>query len=185
MKSLRLLTMNPSNSTKQFFFQISVALVLILIIFMYPFFPVMAVENGESGKVIAYMPFEDDPSSFDIRYTHSVHKTPVQESYYIAQSGEIVQYELAYETFGVGMPSNAGEGERFVQDEDGYKIKDMNRQFPSIDLRTGKVVANHILLVQGKEIELSTFIKPGSRVHLESASISLWQWMKGVNVLEQ
>ncbi|KMM37644.1 hypothetical protein AB986_11230 [Alkalihalobacillus macyae] len=177
--------MNPSNSTRQFLFQTIVALVLISIVFLYPFFPVMAVENGESGKVLAYLPFEDDPSSFDIRYTHSVHKTPVQESYYIAQSGEIVQYELAYETFGVGMPSDAGEGERFVQDEDGYKIKDMNRQFPFIDLRTGKVIADHILLVQGKEIELSTFIKPGSWVHLESESISLWQWMKGVNVLEQ
>ena len=44
---------------------------------------------------------------FDIRYTHSVHKTPVQESYYVSESGEIVQYELAYENFAIGMPSNA------------------------------------------------------------------------------
>ncbi|MGB7998815.1 MAG: DUF1850 domain-containing protein [Anaerobacillus sp.] len=184
MKSLRLLTMNPSASTRQFLYQTSIASVLILVVFLYPFFPVMALEKGETGKVLAFVPFEDDQSNFDIRYTHSVHKTPVQESYYVSDSGEIVQYELSYQNFAIGMPSNAAEGERFVQDEDGYKIKDMNRKFPYIDLRTGQVVANHMLLVQDKEIEFSKIIEPGSWVHLESESISLWQWMKGVNVLE-
>ncbi|WP_347548321.1 DUF1850 domain-containing protein [Pseudalkalibacillus hwajinpoensis] len=184
MKSLRLLTMKLSASTRQFLYQTSLAAVLIAIVFLYPFFPVMALENGESGKVLAYVPFEDDPTNFDIRYTHSVHKTPVQESYYVSESGDIIQYELYYESFSVGMPSNAGVGERFVQDEDGYKIKGMNRKFPSIDLRTGQVVADHILLVQNKEIKLSKIIEPGSWVHFESATISLWQWMKGVNVLD-
>ncbi|WLR57853.1 DUF1850 domain-containing protein [Guptibacillus hwajinpoensis] len=184
MKSLRLLTMKPSDSTKQFMYQTTIAVALILVVFLYPFFPVMALEKGESGKVLAYVPFEDDPANFDIRYTHSVHKTPVQESYYVSESGEIVQYELSYENFAIGMPSNADAGERFVQDKDGYKIKDMNRKFPFIDMRTGQVVANHVLLVQDKEIELSRIIEPGSWLHLESETISLWQWMKGVNVLE-
>ncbi|MDO6656392.1 DUF1850 domain-containing protein [Anaerobacillus sp. 1_MG-2023] len=184
MKSLRLLTMKPSDSTKQFMYQTTIAVALILVVFLYPFFPVMALEKGESGKVLAYVPFEDDSANFDIRYTHSVHKTPVQESYYVSESGEIVQYELSYENFAIGMPSNADAGERFVQDKDGYKIKDMNRKFPFIDMRTGQVVANHVLLVQDKEIELSRIIEPGSWLHLESETISLWQWMKGVNVLE-
>lgn len=146
----------------------------------------MGLENGRTGKFLAYVPIDSPPESFDIRYTHSVHRTPVIESYYISENGTIIQYELSYENFAVGMPANANtdEGERFVQDEEGYKIKDMSRELPSIDLRTGQVVADHTLLVQNKEVKLSKVIEPGSWLHMESGTISLWKWMKGVNLLE-
>lgn len=157
-----------------------------MVVFTYPFFTVMGLENGRTGKFLAYVPIDSPPESFDIRYTHSVHRTPVIESYYISENGTIIQYELSYENFAVGMPANANtdEGERFVQDEEGYKIKDMSRELPSIDLRTGQVVADHTLLVQNKEVKLSKVIEPGSWLHMESGTISLWKWMKGVNLLE-
>ena len=48
------------------------------------------------------------------------------------------QFELMYEDFSIGMPAHAAEGETFERKNGKYYLKNMNRVFPSFDLRTGK-----------------------------------------------
>ncbi|TLS36729.1 DUF1850 domain-containing protein [Pseudalkalibacillus caeni] len=175
---------HPSKLLSKKNFVVLLLLLVLVITLFVPIRSVVAVEFENTGKLVAYYP-ASSPQKFAIRYTHSVHKTPVLESYRLAKNNDIVQYELTYENFAIGMPSNAEEGERFVQRDGKYIIENMDRAFPFIDVRVGQVVANHTLIIEGKEVPFHTFTKPGSWVRLKAKKISLWQAWKGVNILDR
>ncbi|MFC7370198.1 DUF1850 domain-containing protein [Fictibacillus iocasae] len=139
-------------------------------------------EDGQSGSVVAYEGLGSS-NRFQIKYTHSIHRTPVIETY-IVKSGFIVQKSIAYKNFGVGMPENAGKGERFRKVKDMYVLDRMNREFPYIDLRTGRVIADHVLIVKGEKKHFSTIVKPGTWVRIQYGKINLWNILKGGSSIE-
>ena len=132
---------------------------------------------------LAYIPLKGE-SEFQIKYTHSIHLTDVVESYKITTSQQIQQYELMYEDFSIGMPSNAEVGETFEQQNGKYYIKNMKRVFPYFYLRIGQVRANHRVIFQSNEYPLSRTLKPGTSVKVEVRKITFFQQWKGVNILE-
>ncbi|MGG3560886.1 DUF1850 domain-containing protein [Neobacillus rhizosphaerae] len=136
-----------------------------------------------SNAKLAYIPITDE-SQFKIKYTHSIHLTDVVESYKITTNQQIQQYELMYENFSIGMPSNAEEGETFEQKNGKYYIKNMARVFPYFYLRIGQVRANHRVIFHKREYPLSRSIKPGTSVKVEIQKLSFFQQWKGVNILE-
>lgn len=158
-------------------------LAFIPILLFTPMKECLVFQFQNSGHVLAYIPIsKGDP--FQIKYTHSIHLSDVVDFYFVTKDGNIKQYELMYEDFSIGMPANASEGETFVQKNGKYYLKNMNRIFPSFDLRVGKVRANHTLIYDQKEYPLSRFIEPGTWVRLKIERINLWQQWKGVNILE-
>lgn len=160
----------------------TICLLFALVLFL-PIFKVVAFEYENSEEMLAYFRVEDH-KRFEILYTHSIHLTPVLESYLIDENNNIVQTDLVYEHFAVGMPSNAHEGEKFVIENGKYHIKNMSRSFPFIDLRVGQVVANHQLLLDDKKIPFKSFVEPGTWVRIDVEKKALWQLMKGVDVDE-
>jgi hypothetical protein len=145
---------------------------------MYPFLSGVVIEEGETGKLLAF--FKMEPSKeFSITYIHSIHKTPVLETYHINQEWQIVQTEMSFEEFGVGMPSGATGNEVFTQKDGTYILSNMNRTFPSLDIRTGQIIANHTLLFEGREYPFSSFSEKGSWVRLKTEKLNVWQWMIG------
>jgi hypothetical protein len=136
-----------------------------------------------SNAKLAYILLNGE-TDFQIKYTHSIHLTDVVESYRITINRQIQQYELMYENFSIGMPSNAEEGERFEQINGKYYIKNMNRDFPYFYLRVGQVRANHRVIFHKKEYPLSRSVKPGTSVKVEIQKLSFFQQWKGVNILE-
>src|SRR5699024_4124521 len=100
-----------------------------------------------------------------IIFKHSIHLTDVVEKYEVLSDDTIKQYEFVFEDFGIGMPSKAGEGERFVSEDGKYYIKDMNRIFPSMNIRNGKAVSEHRLVWGGNEehcIFFNDYFEPGA-----------------------
>jgi hypothetical protein len=160
----------------------SVSLVLILILLLTPTREALVFQFQNSGHVLAYIPISKG-DTFQIKYTHSIHLSDVVDSYTVTNKGQIKQYELMYEDFAVGMPSNASDGEIFQQENGKYYLKNMNRVFSSFDLRVGKVRANHTLTYEQMEYPLSRYIEPGSWVRIKIERINLWQQWKGVNIL--
>jgi hypothetical protein len=136
-----------------------------------------------SKEALAYIPIKEE-THFEIKYTHSIHLTDVVESYRITPSDTIQQYELMYEDFAIGMPSNAEEGETFEQINGAYYIKNMKRVFPFFHLRIGQVRANHTVIYKNKEYPLSRYIKPGTSVKVEIRKLNFLELWKGVNILE-
>lgn len=151
------------------------------IIINIPLFPVLAIEREDSRHLIAYGKNMD---AFDIHYIHSIHKTPVLETYQI-KDNHIVQQQITYDEFAVGMPSNDdGEG-KFIQQDGHYMITEMNRIFPYLDIRVAQVMPEHGLIIEDKLLPFSTIVKAGSWIRIKHTNISLWQMMKGVDLLER
>jgi hypothetical protein len=158
--------------------------ILILIIFIFiPQHQAIVFEPNHTKADLAYIPAKNE-TTFQIKYTHSIHLSDVVESYQITPNEEIQQYELMYEDLAIGMPSNAEEGETFEQLNGSYYIKNMKRNFPFFYLRLGQVRANHRVIFNNKEYPLSRSIEPGTSVKVEIRKLNYIEIWKGVNILE-
>ncbi|TKC20106.1 DUF1850 domain-containing protein [Robertmurraya kyonggiensis] len=144
----------------------------------------LVFEYQNTEKVLAYLPSKKE-QAFQIKYTHSIHLSDVVESYQVSTDGQLKQFELQFEDFAIGMPSEAGEGETFEEKNGIYYIKNMNRVFPYFDLRTGKVRANHKIIFEDREYPLSNYIEPGTWVRIKFKRINLLQRLKGANILDK
>ena len=77
-----------------------------------------------------------DTKTFSLRYTHSVEKTPVIESFRILDNGKLLLFSTAYKSYGVGLPSLPEEGTLSVSD--GWLLlENLHREYPEIKLRVG------------------------------------------------
>ncbi|MEH7114246.1 DUF1850 domain-containing protein [Neobacillus niacini] len=156
---------------------ISISLVCI------PYKQAIVFQPNNRNADIAYIPTNKE-TKFQIKYTHSIHLSDVVESYKITTGKKIQQYELMYEDFSIGMPSNAEKGETFEQINGSYYIKNMKRIFPFFHLRIGQVRANHTIIFQNEEYPLSLSITPGTSVKVEIRKLNILDLWKGVNILE-
>ncbi|AGT33381.1 hypothetical protein M493_15825 [Geobacillus genomosp. 3] len=156
----------------------SIFLVTVAVFFI-PFRQAVAFEKD--GWVAAYIPASVG-DTFAIRYTHSIHRSDVEETYKLLADGTIEQIALTYEDTAVGMPADAAPGETFTLRDGKYYITGMERKFPSIWLSIGRVVANHRVVYQGKTVALKTVIPPGSIVRIKMTRLSLFQCWRGVNL---
>lgn len=175
--------MKERKPGRQILILLPLILISIAIIFFIPIKQALVFEYQNTGKVLAYIPFSKE-KNFKIKYTHSIHLSDVVESYTVTEEKKIKQYELMYEDFAIGMPENATDGEIFEQKDGKYYIKNMNRTFPLFDLRIGKVRANHRVLYNKREYPLANYIEAGTWVRIKIEKISLFQQLKGVNILE-
>ena len=95
-----------------------------------------------------------------IKFIHSVQKTPVIEELEL-QNGEFLLRRTKYQSQGVGLPFDAGDG-TFHRDGDWF-IFDMNRHFKNLELRTGKGTQLTIIL-DGKTYELYKIFPIGTKI---------------------
>ncbi|WP_042456979.1 DUF1850 domain-containing protein [Neobacillus dielmonensis] len=160
-----------------------IIIILMAILIFFPYRQAVVFQPRDHSMVFAYFPINDD-QTFKIKYTHSIHLSDVVESYKILPNKEIQQYELMYAETAVGMPANAAEGEKFEHKNGKYYIKNMKRTFPYFYLRIGQVRANHRVIFQNKQYQLSKSIKPGTSVKVAIRNLNLLQQWKGVNILE-
>ncbi|WP_042349449.1 DUF1850 domain-containing protein [Bacillus massiliigorillae] len=156
---------------------------LIIILCFIPFSPAVVVYKVHTNDMLAYATLSSN-QQFQIEYIHSIHLSPVVETYERTANNEIKQIELTYEDFAIGMPSQAEGQEKFVEKDGKYFIKNMNRIFPTITLRVGRVVANHTFIIGDKSIAMSSFTEPGSVIRIEVKKLSLWQSWKGVKMFD-
>lgn len=164
--------------------KIWIVLLLVIGVLFLPVQKVLVFEYENTGKVLGYMSIGEEVP-FAVKYTHSIHLSDVVETYELNQRGQIVQRQLEYEDFAIGMPSDAVGNETFVEKDGRYMIENMNRAFDYVDLRIGQVVANHTLIYRKHQIPLSSFVKEGTWIRIDYHLISLWEMLKGVNILEQ
>lgn len=83
--------------------------------------------------------------SFSLRYTHSVEKTPVIETFQILADGKFVLVSTKYKSYGVGLPSLPEEGTLTVAD--GWLLlENIQREYQDIRLRVGTEAAVNLEL---------------------------------------
>lgn len=96
---------------------------------------------------------------FSIHFIHSVQKTPVLENLEVNEAKDgFTLLSTKYQSFGVGLPFLAEEGDYYVFDH-------MGRHFKTLALRTG-VGTQLTLTVAGREYRLYERYAPGTRIDL-------------------
>jgi len=158
-------------------------MVLIALFCLIPYRNAVVFYKDRPQEILAFAPLIQN-QSFQIKYIHSIHLSPVVETYEGTSLNEIRQIELMYEDFAIGMPSEAEGEEKFVQADGKYYIKNMNRIFPYIYLRVGEVKANHTVIIDDKAIPMTTFTEAGSVIKIQISNLSIFDQWKGVNIID-
>lgn len=160
------------------------ALLLILCVFVLaPIQKTYVFIDNNNDEIAAYLRMES--SFFQIKYTHSIHLSDVLESYKALPDGTLKMVELQYEDFNIGMPSNAGEGETFVEKDGKYFIKNMNRELADFRLFVGDVDAGLSFITGGSEYDLKKTLERGKSYTFRVQRLSLFQQLEGVKLNEQ
>lgn len=139
--------------------------------------------DNETEKIAAYIPVTDN--AFQIKYTHSIHLSEVLESYKVLSDNTLMITELEYEDFNIGMPSNAGEGENFVEKDGKYFIKNMTTELPEFRLFVGDVDAGLSFLIEETEIDLKKTLTRGKSYTFRVQRLTIFELLEGVNIHEQ
>lgn len=164
-------------------------LFLLIIISLLPLKSALVFYNENTNEIAAYLPLEPG-DQFDIIFTHSIHLTDVVEKYHVTKDLTILQDEIIFESFGIGMPSNAEEGQTFEYKDGRYHIGNLNNEFELIKIRNGKTVSKHRLRWKYKDEEkdqivwFNEYFEPGAWYTVKADKLSLWSYLKGVKVNE-
>lgn len=113
--------------------------------------------------------------TFSLRFIHSVQKTPVVENFRITSGGRLELQSTVYQSFGVGLPFLASEGQ-FAIVGDKFVLQNMGRVFRRISLRTGPE-AQLTMLYRGREWPLYRDLPAGSRVDIYVAPFYARWWL--------
>lgn len=169
---------------------IPIILLLLIIAAFVPFKTALVFYKEGTDHIEAFLPINEG-DTFQLIWKHSIHLTDVVEKYEVMENQVIKQYEIVYEHFGIGMPSNALEGETFEYKDGKYHVKDLDNIFPSLKIRNGKTVSKNRLVWdihgssgQGKMVWFNKYFEPGAWFTLKIKNISLWEYMKGVKIHE-
>ncbi|MGJ9458291.1 DUF1850 domain-containing protein [Oceanobacillus sp. CF4.6] len=133
--------------------------------------------------------------TFQLIFTHSIHLTDVVEKYEVTDKYHMKQYEIVYEEFGIGMPSNAQKGETFIYEDGKYHIKDLDNYFSTMKVRNGKTVSENRLAWETTSSNINTsrekhevwfndYFEPGAWYTVKIEKLTLWEYLKGVKIHE-
>lgn len=173
------------NTIKKLIYILSILVIMMFVIFI-PTQPSLVFYQENTDQIAAYLPLKKE-QSFQIIFTHSIHLTDVVEKYEITNNNDILQNEIVYEEFGIGMPSNAEEGQDFEYEDGKYHIKNLNNVFPEMNIRNGKTVSEHRLLwgdaddMQHKVL-FNDFFEPGGWFKVKYTKLSLFKTWKEVKI---
>ena len=84
-----------------------------------------------------------------MRYTHSVEKTPVVETFRVLDDGRLLLISTAYKSYGVGLPSLPSEGKLTIRDG-WFVLENLQREYRDIRLRVGPEAA--VMLEQEQQL---------------------------------
>lgn len=173
-------------------FSIGIALLVTFFVsvFIIPFKTALIFYKENTNHISAFLPIEKG-EVFQIIFTHSIHLTDVVEKYKITDDLGMEQFEIAYEHFGIGMPSNALEGEEFIYEDGKYHVKNLDNYFPSLNIRNGKTVSENRLIwgtadepENGHMVWFNQYFEPGAWFRLKVEKLTLWDYLKGVRIHE-
>lgn len=141
--------------------------VAVLLFYLFSPRPALQVQERVSGVKLYRVPVEEG-DEFAIEFVHSVERTPVKEVFRIEKDRKIYLVETEYESFGAGLPTMPGEGEKSVLEGGKIRITGMRRKLDPF-LVAVSPVPGHILTIGGEEVVLADLAKPGTGLHIEVA----------------
>lgn len=105
---------------------------IVPVVLIWPVHVLVVEDPGNESVVMCRLMKPGD--RFALMHRHSVELCPVQDRFQIDGNYRLVLDETVFPSSNTGLPAVLGDGERLVREENGYRISNMRRVFPAIDL---------------------------------------------------
>ncbi|WP_347877778.1 DUF1850 domain-containing protein [Halobacterium sp. R2-5] len=129
---------------------------------------VLVVEDVDTGERYVTEPVETG-STVELRYMHSVEKTPVNDVYRV-DGGTLANTRMEFESYGWGLPSRVN-----VTNVNGTFVYDPPEPImtlESLSVSPGRI-ANHTLIVDDRRIDLVSKTNASDvRIHVERRTLT-------------
>jgi hypothetical protein len=112
---------------------------------------VLEIRDAASGRVYGRWPLGES-GEFSIEFVHSVHQSPVRETFR-AEGSSVLPVETRFYSFGAGMQSGLEEGQTMSRDGDALLIRGFNTSFRELGYIVGPV-SDHLLIIGDKAVSL-------------------------------
>jgi hypothetical protein len=115
-----------------------------------------------------------DGDNFEIKYQHSVARTPVIEFFEI-KDGKILLTGTEYQSYGAGLPTSAEQGD-YIVENDRFIIKNINQFLPEIMLRVSDY-AKHEFIFKQESFKLYKNLKTETLLQIKTEKISYFTFI--------
>lgn len=160
------------NLPSTFKFSVCIILFIVLFFFVEPI-TVLEAESYPERNFLKSFKLDKD-SYIGIIYTHSVEKTETSE-WYSYEKGKLILMEERFNSQGAGLPTDSPY--KFEKTDNGYRFYDIEEPFEEVIYRTGQVIANHKLNIDGDVILFKDFSTPGEAVNFKIKNISIAKYL--------
>lgn len=172
MKINRRFNKNLNNGSQCRLLWPALVLIILLLIMVFPLFPHLMLST-EEGVVWCNPIMRDE--KFTIKYTHSVNKSPVEDS--IKWNGDkLVICESLYQSYGAGIPNEPENGQTFIWTKEGLLLSNINLERDSIYLFVG-TVADHYLIYRNQYYQLKKLAAEQTLLNISVNKLSLFDMM--------
>lgn len=131
---------------------------------------------------VHYIPISVE-QTFQIRYTHSIHKSDVLESYQYIKGNRIEMLEMEYEDLAIGMPSDAEEHQTLIQRNGKYVLQFNNSAIlDNFTIYIGDLDLDLVFNYADEEYDLKKDLQRGKSYLFEIKRLSLYEQWKGVRM---
>lgn len=151
---------------------ILVIFIMAAFILLLPVSRKFAIIEEKTGKILyctAVKPGDD----FSVKYVHSVNNSPVEDVFEIQKDYGIMLKKTVFLSFGAGIPYELEGVQVLNQKEDRIEIDNIDRRIDKFLLRVG-TIADHTLLINGREIRLNRLTELKQTVRLEVRRVPVY-----------
>jgi hypothetical protein len=136
-----------------------IPIIALALLFVLPLVTVLEISDA-AGRTLAEVPVREG-DLVSVNYTHSVEKTPVNETYMVDKDGCLKLAFATFESGGAGLPSDASYDIR--QGSDGtFVITNFNRTYDTVTYGTGNI-SRHRVIIGQDEYRLYDILKGNNK----------------------
>ena len=147
-----------------------------------PLQKVFAFTETRTEKPIMYYISATNENAFNIRYTHSIHKSDVLEHYQYTDQDQIQLLGMEYEDLAIGMPGYAEEGQTLTQHNGKYYLEFNDKKIRDFTIFIGDLDIDLVFEYKGLEYDLKKDLQRGKSYLFEVKKVSLYKQWKGVGM---
>jgi len=138
-------------------------------------------ETRIDHPIVHYIPLKTE-DTFQIRYTHSIHKSDVLEHYQCVDGTRIQMLGMEYEDLAIGMPSYAEENQTLTKRDGKYFLQFDNEVIENFTIYIADLDLDLVLGYEQYEYDLKRNLQRGKSYLFEVKCISLYEQWKGVRM---
>lgn len=94
---------------------------------------VLQIVAAKTGRVV-FTRLARRHETFSLSFIHSVERSPVEDFFVIDADYRLTLFETRFRSLNTGLPYAAFGNERFQRDADGFRISNMSRTLPALEL---------------------------------------------------